>query len=381
MSVEKFGTARSPVDDIVQRGLTGRLFAGAVIRAEKRGEVFFEKAYGYALDTPGEKIAMAPDTRFDIASVTKLFTTTAVLRLVTEGRLPLSGALCDIEPFSAWARENERIGRAFSSITVEKLLTHASGLHYWYPFYADGGGRFEEILARVLERFPVKNEVIYSDINFMLLGKAVEAAAGEPLDTAVANLVCGPLGLGESGYRPGRKPAAAPFAATEFGNRVERKMVEDLGLSYAGWRRTDVPIVGEPDDGNCHYYFGGVAGHAGVFSTARDLCALGRLYLDGGTLPAKGKERGARHIAENLALDAGIDHGSGRGLGFQCGELYPRGGFGHTGFTGTYLYLNREMDLAIAVLANRLHVEIPQNINAFRKEIVDTLIRCYNRAY
>ncbi|HWP67796.1 MAG TPA: serine hydrolase domain-containing protein, partial [Rectinemataceae bacterium] len=251
---------------------------------------------------------------------------------------------------------------ALCDITIKKLLTHSSGLHYWYPFYAEKDAEFADILELVLRRFPLRNEVIYSDLNFMILGKIIEAVTGTPLKEAIQTLVCKPLGLKDSGYHP----PSGPFAATEFGNRIEMKMVEELCLSFSGWRDIDTPFTGEPDDGNCHYYFGDAAGHAGIFSTVADICRLGRLYLD-----SSGR---GDYIEPALIADAAMDHGGNRGLGFQLGELYPRGGFGHTGFTGTYLYLNRQRDLAVAVFANRLHVGNPRNINEFRKEIVNAAI-------
>jgi serine-type D-Ala-D-Ala carboxypeptidase len=347
---------------IVARALSEGLFAGVVLRVERGGALLLETAFGNALDSGSVKTPMTMATSFDIASLTKLFTTTAILRLATMGRLDLDVALCDIKAMSRLARGRPEIEKAFRAITVKKLLTHSSGLHYWYPFYAEKDADFPAILERVLRRFPLQNGCVYSDLNFMLLGRIAESAADRPLAEAMENIVCGPLGLGDSGYFP----TSGPFAATEFGNRIEMKMVEDLGLSFGGWRDTEKPIVGEPDDGNCHYYFGGAAGHAGVFSNAADLCALGRLYLD----PA-GK---GGYLEPALVAEAASDHGGNRGLGFQLGELYPGGGFGHTGFTGTYLYLNRCLDLAVAIFTNRLHVENPRNINEFRKEIVNAAI-------
>jgi CubicO group peptidase (beta-lactamase class C family) len=370
------------LEALAKEALERKLAAGIVVRVEQGGITRFERAWGSALCDGVRRSPMTPNVKFDAASLTKLFTATAILRLAAQGKLSLDAALRDIATTASMAVGRPRIGEAFAAITVRQLLTHSSGLHYWHPFYAgamrdaaaaglaaqaspasaapaeaapSAPGDFGDILESVLERFPRKNEVIYSDLNFMLLGKILEGVSGFPLKPAMRDFVCGPLKLADTGY----KPSAGPFAATEFGNRIEKKMVADLGLSFDGWRPDGRPFLGEPDDGNCHYYFGGAAGHAGVFTTARDLCALGRLYLD----PASH----SGYISPRLAADAIADHGGGRGLGFQLGELYPEGGCGHTGFTGTYLYLNPARNLAVAVLANRLHVESPQNINEFRK--------------
>ncbi|MFA5852199.1 MAG: serine hydrolase domain-containing protein [Spirochaetales bacterium] len=367
------------IEKIAQRAIIQRYTAGMVIRAEIGGEALFEGAYGYACDTATRRDLMTASTKFDIASLTKLFTTTSALRLATLCDVKLDMKLSDIESMSRLASGFPLSEKAFASITARMLMTHSSGLHYWYPFYAarnaqlrpaarvsNGnpapGEQFASILEEMLERFPLGSGTVYSDINYMLLGKIVEGACGLPLQIALGELVSRPLGLADTGYRPGR----GPFAATEFGNGIEEKMVADLGLSYSGWRPVGLALEGEADDGNCHYFFNDVAGHAGVFSTVRDACALGRLYL--------APEAYAGFIAPELALEARNDHGGGRGLGFQLGELYPRGGFGHTGFTGTYLYLHNASGLALAIFANRLHVEEPRNINELRREIANTVI-------
>lgn len=365
------------IDKIAQRAITSRLTAGMAVRAELGGSMLFEGAYGYACDTASRRDPMTVSTKFDVASLTKLFTTTCVLRLVTLGEINLDMKLSDIESMSRFALGFPLAEKAFATITARMLMTHSSGLHYWYPFYAarnarpaarvsDGsaasGDLFASILEEMLERFPLGSGTVYSDINYMLLGKIIEGISGLPLEKALCALVSRPLGLADTGYRPGR----GPFAATEFGNGIEEKMVAELGLSYSGWRPADLAIEGEPNDGNCHYFFHDVAGHAGIFSTIRDACALGRLYLT--------PEACAGFIVPELADEARIDHGGGRGLGFQLGELYPLGGFGHTGFTGTYLYLHKASGLALAIFANRLHVEEPRSINELRREIANAVI-------
>jgi len=351
------------MDAIAERAISRKLAAGLVIRIERGTQLIFENAYGYALVAANRHDPMATSTKFDLASLTKLFATTAALRLATLKKLVLDTALCDMAYTARMSSGHPLLEKAFSAITVRKLMTHSSGLHYWYPFYAAEIGDFASIMESVLERFPLGGEIVYSDLNYMLLGKIVENASGFPLKAAMRDFVCGPLKLADTGYRLER----GPFAATEFGNPIEKKMVEDLGLAFSGWRPDGIPFVGEADDGNCHYFFGGVAGHAGIFSTARDLCALGRLYLD------PNGHNG--FLSPRLVAEASKDQGGNRGLGFQLGELYPVGGFGHTGFTGTYLYLNRESQLAVAILANRLHVEAPQNINELRKEVVLAALR------
>ncbi len=342
------------------------LFRGLVLRVERGGEILHEEAWGQALCSGADSLPMETSTIFDLASVSKLFTMTAVLRLASRGKLALADKVSDLLP-GGDALALRRISAILGSRDLASLLTHSSGIHYWHPFYTRMGESFETILADVLEEHPLDDGVIYSDLNFMVLGRIVEELTGLPLAAAMGDLVLGPLGLVRSSYaRP-----LGPAAAGQFGNRIERGMVEKLGLSFHRWRDESQPIRDEVDDGNCHYYFGGAAGHAGVFSDARDLCRVGRLYLDGGGLD------GRAHLAPFLAQEAMRDHGGLRGLGFQLGENYPGGGCGHTGFTGSYLHVNRPAGLVIAILANRLHVGEPGDLNPFRRELSEAVLSAF----
>ncbi|MBL8968834.1 MAG: serine hydrolase [Spirochaetaceae bacterium] len=378
------------IDALASRGLAEGAFAGAVLRVEREGRLVCEEAWGEAVrgDALGPGSAperMRTDTLFDLASLSKLFTATAVLRLASLGELDLAAPLPALlerfaEPLRLGPELRDRLARGLARADLASLLAHSSGIHYWYPCYTRRGESFEAVLADLLEAHPPTGGMIYSDLNFMLLGRLVEAAAGLALHAAVEALVLEPLGLGRTTYaRPARPfggdAAAGPgsVAATEYGNRVERGMVAALGLAFDAWRDESTAILGEPDDGNCHYYFGGAAGHAGIFSDARDLCGLGRLYLEGGRVG------GRAFLAPGLAEEALRDRGFGRGLGFQLGANYPSGGAGHTGFTGTYLHVNPGSGLVIALLANRLHVPEPRDLNPFRRELSEAVLAAFGR--
>jgi CubicO group peptidase (beta-lactamase class C family) len=352
--------------DITRRYIEEGHFPGAVLRVERRGSLLHEEAWGEALHTESESIPLATSIIFDLASVSKLFTTTAVLRLVTLGELRLESKAADVLSGGLKACHSPaieglevRLRDSLGPVDIAALLAHSSGIHYWHPFYVSREHAFESILADVLDAHPRRDEVIYSDLNFMILGRIIESLTGLPLAVAVRKLVFEPLGLARSSYS---KPLG-PAAAGEFGNRVERRMVAELGLSFSGWRDESRPIIDEIDDGNCYYFFGGAAGHAGVFSDAHDLCRLGELYLD------KGRLDGTDWLAPGLAERAMSEQGGGRGLGFQLGENYPGGGCGHTGFTGTYIHVNEPAGLVISILTNRLHVPEPRDINPYRREL------------
>ena len=366
----------SPAEDrfgeLAKGAIAEGAFPGAVLRVEGRSALLFEGAWGDALFAEGDRVPMAVSTIFDLASVSKLFTTTAVLRLASLGELSLSETVASLYRRLYAGRDAEegvlvRLQASLKKIDVADLLSHASGIHYWHPFYIERARSFEEQLADVLEAHPPNGEVVYSDLNFMILGRLVETLAARPLPDAMHSLVFEPLGLARTSYRGPLGPAAS----TEFGNRIERKMVANLGLSFDGWRDESAPISGEPDDGNCFYFFRGAAGHAGVFSDARDLCALGRLYLDGGRTA-----RGA-FLDPELASAALRERRGGRGLGFQLGENYPGGGSGHAGFTGSYLYVSRKAGLVIALLTNRLHEERPRDINPVRRRFSETALELF----
>lgn len=357
------------IDGIAREMLGSGAAAGIVVRAHRRGQVFFSMCRGFARKEGLIAEPMKIETSFDLASLTKVFTATAALHLVTLGRMTLDSALCDIDGLFGAAR-GPLSREAFGRITIRSLLLHSSGLHYWYPFYAAGKADFFDILEDVMDRFPLEEGTVYSDLNFMLMGKAIEYATGLPLDAAMRDLVFLPLCLRGASF--GAPHSQGPAAATEFGNRIERTMVDELGLSFDGWRDESRAISGEPDDGNCHYYFKGVSGHAGIFARAEDTCLLGDLYACPGAWAEKGL---TEYLSQDLAQAAGCDFGEGRGLGFQAGELYPQGGFGHSGFTGTWLYVNPRLELSLAVLANRLHVENPANINAWRKKFAEAFLQ------
>jgi CubicO group peptidase (beta-lactamase class C family) len=256
--------------------------------------------------------------------------------------------------------ENLQLKQQLGHLTVADLLTHHSGLPAWYPFYTRKGEDFQTILQDILANYPLSNKTIYSDLNFMLLGKIVSETTNLCLYQAIQTLVLNPLGLRDTTYRP--DPSLC--VATEYGNQIEKQMVQERGLQFNKWRDEITPIKGSCNDGNAHYYCKGVSGHAGLFSSPQDVLTFGKAFLS----------------ADHAKLDTGLynhtiqNWGEGRGYGIQFGELYPDQGFGHTGFTGTYLYVNPKRDLVITILTNRLHTQTVRNSNPIRLEIVGRLL-------
>lgn len=327
---------------------------------ENKG-VLYNQAVCKALrwDTPCylHTVNCPEDAVFDLASVTKLLTTTMVLGLVGQNRLALDTTLYEV--FATFLPAGPgRLGpvtrERLQGVTIRAALLHASGLPAWHPFYT--GAEFWQTLEDVLAKTPPEAGTRYSDINFILLGMAVECVSGHSL---AQNLDEINRALGTRfTYNPQNKAACVP---TEYGNQCEMAMCAERGLVFDGWRDTAAPIQGEADDGNCWYAFGGVCGHAGAFGTADDLLLLGELYMSGG---ARG---GVRLMPEDLARAALTDAGEGRGLGFDTGDVFPHGA-GHTGFTGTALWLCPARDISAVLLASRLPLPGPPNLQPLRRE-------------
>jgi CubicO group peptidase (beta-lactamase class C family) len=325
---------------------SGRLYGKAVCAVNQNGKAVFR--HGVNCDI---------DAVFDLASVSKILTGTMVFHLIGEGALSLPqtvDALFEDKPLGPITKKR------FKSIPLQNLLTHSSGLPAWFPFYTRKDS-FWKILEEVLEKCPVEESTVYSDLGFMLLGEAIVTASGrtlrQNLDALNAELRT------SFAYNPKNRDACVE---TEAGNRIEKRMCDERGLSFDGFRDTAVNMRGEINDGNAFYFWGGAAGHAGVFGTAPDLLTLGGLYLN------RGKINGIELIPHSLIELSTIDYGSERGFMWDLSDIYP-GGFGHSGFTGTSLYICPEKGLTAALLTNRLVIEPASNLREFRME-VHTLI-------
>lgn len=290
------------------------------------------------------------DSLFDLASVSKLLTSTMALMLIGEGHFTLEQTLADaFRPQTLGPATAQR----FADISIKQLLTHTSGLPAWYPFYT-GTGSFWNILENILTHTPPEKGMIYSDLNFMLLGLLIEQYTQRSLAQNLADLNAS-LGTNFT-YNPANTSKCVP---TEFGNSIEIAMCESRGLSFNGWRSSTQQYPGQANDGNCYYFWKGEAGHAGVFGTAEDLLCLAQLYLDEGTA------QGHTLIPPALAREALQDHGSRRGLGWNLESIFAHGA-GHTGFTGTAIWVCPQKKAATVLLASRLALPGPPNLQEMR---------------
>lgn len=336
-------------------------YGGAVVTIVRHGHVVFQRATGWAVREPDtQRSPMQPDTIFDLASLTKVVATTpAILQLVDRGDVVLDA------PLSLYIPEFGDAGDK-ADVTIRRLLAHTSGITAWRPVYreATGPAAYVASLAADQPATTPGSRVEYSCMGFILLHEVLRRVSGETIDSYARRHVFVPLGMHDTMFTP---PASLRdrIAATELGNESEVDAQTPLakGLAPRTWL-----LRGEVHDGNAWYGFGGVSGNAGLFGTAHDLVIYGQMWLNGGQLG------GTRLLSEQIVRDA-ITEQTGlaapndrRGLGWQmsphrddtsapghAGWGLSPSAFGHTGFTGTALWMDPQRDLIIAMLTNRVH--------------------------
>ena len=334
-------------EEVLRRCIQTKVFPGAAACAGTSALMAWETGLG-RLDY-GAGGPVGPETLYDLASLTKVVSTTSlILRLVDAERLALATPVKDILP--------EFTGGQKEAVTIEHLLTHSSGLPSWRPLFKEAGSREEAmalVLATPLESLPGAAER-YSDLGAILLGECAARAAGMPLAVLAWKLVFDPLGLRDTCFRP---------SATD----LWRTAPTEVDRSWRGRL-----IQGEVHDENASA-LGGVAGHAGLFSTAEDLGRFSRELLrairgEGGSGSSIFRSESARRFTTRRNLVPG----SSRALGWDTrsdgadgtgppgdrsssGRKFGRKSFGHTGFTGTSIWIDPENDRFAVLLTNNIH--------------------------
>ena len=329
---------RERIDRIMSAGIEQGVFPGGVVLVRHRNDIVVHEAYGHAFThqdahtVSPDRVATRPDTIYDLASISKVFTATCVMRLIDEHRLQLDDR---VERHLAGFGVN---GKA--EVTVRHLLAHVAGLpdcRLWEDL-PTRESRARRIMAVTPESLP-GTAMKYHDTHFIVLGMLIEAIDGGSLDRAMATRILDPLGLQHTRYGPLAGPKAG-IAATEDESYVGRGMVRGAVHDENAWA------------------LGGVAGHAGLFGTARDLSVFGQMYLNGGTY-ADVEVLRPETVAEMTRHQIG-DLGN-RGLGWQVNAPQYMGGlaspqtYGHTGFTGTSIVVDPRRDLIVVLLTNRVH--------------------------
>ena len=333
------------ISEIAKRAIQAGKIPGAVILIGNEGKVVYRKAFGVSALKP-KKLSMAIDTIFDVASLTKVIaTSTAVLQLVEMGKLNLEDPVAKYWP--------EFKGSGKEEITVRDLLTHYSGLRPSLDQRPNWTG-YATALRMIEEEkplFPPGTNFIYSDINFIILGELVWRLSGEPLSTYSAEHIFKPLGMEDTGFRPSSvlRPRIAP---TEYLYGTTGKML---------WGEVHDPTANS---------MGGVAGHAGLFSTADDLAIFAQMVLDGGS-------RKSVQILSPLTVkkmttpQSPPDKIPLRGLGWNIdSSLASESSYGHTGFTGTGIWIDPVSNTYVIILTNRVHPNGRGKVEPLRAKIL-----------
>jgi uncharacterized protein YbbC (DUF1343 family)/CubicO group peptidase (beta-lactamase class C family) len=337
------------LDAVIEQCIKDGEIPGAVIAVGHGGRIVYEKAYGSRARVPQPE-PMTLDTIFDAASLTKVVaTTTSIMKLVEQGKIRLSDSVSKYLP-------EYQDGK--SEITVRNLLTHFSGLRPDVDLKPEWAG-YQTGIQKALEDKPLSmpgTRFVYSDINFELLGEIVRRVSGRPLDEFTRDEIFVPLGMKETGFRPAATfvPRIAPTEVLAPGQPPLRGIVHDPTARYMG----------------------GVAGHAGLFTTLGDLERFAQMLLN------LGKLNGTRVLSpltvrKMTSPQSPADQPILRGLGWDIdspfsgprGDLYPIGSYGHTGFTGTSMWIDPATQSYVILLTNSVHPQTKLAITPLRARV------------
>ncbi len=337
------------VDQQMERAVTDGLIPGAVVVIGHDGQIVYQKAYGSRALIPHRE-PMTLDTIFDAASLTKVIATTpSIMRLFEQGQIRIN------DPVTKYLPEFQG---GHSDITIRNLMTHFSGLRPDLDLKPAWSGYETGIQRALIDKpaGPPGVRFVYSDINFILLGEIVHRLTGKTLDEYARENFYQPLGMRETMFLPpaSLRPRIAP---TEIN-----------------------PITGQPLRGEVHddtaRYMGGVAGHAGLFTTAGDLAKFAQMMID------KGEGHGARlftaaTVEKFTSPQSPPDQPILRGLGWDIdstyssnrGELFPIGSYGHTGFTGTSMWIDPFSRSYLIILTNVVHPHRGHSLSSLRSRV------------
>ena len=364
------------ISNFLSERIEAKDFPSAVYLVAQKGEIVYQDALGLAVVDP-ERIEAHVDTIYDVASLTKpLVTSLMIARLVESGKLGPN------EPIGNILNEFYSSGNA--EITVNQLMMHTSGLPDWKPFYLLVNSP-DEIPAEIANTLLSSDQraVTYSDLNFLTLGFIIEQITGMDLDELVKT-VFSTLGLTSTHFSPS-DDLRDRIAACEKGNEYEKQTCLDMGYLSEDAVITDVDptpfrqriIWGEVHDGNA-YFMGGAAGHAGLFSTAKEVFQIALQFLPNYTTLLKSE------TCELFRTNFTNGFNEDRSFGFQlastegstAGLRMSPESFGHNGFTGTSLWIDPVKERIFVLLTNRTHNHsLPfVNINSVRRRFHDFAI-------
>lgn len=357
------------VDAAIEDAITKQQIPGAVVWIGRGDQTVYRKAYGFRAVQPTPE-PMTLETVFDLASLTKgIATATSVMILVEEGKLRLSDKVVQYLP------EFARHGK--DQITLRHLLTHTSGLRPSLDLRSDWSGA-DEAVERAADELPHSapgERFVYSDIGYIILGDIVARVATQPLQTFVQQRILDPTRMRSAGFTPmkAQHPLIAP---TQF-------------CTAYGWP-CDGPnqillrgIVHDPTARR----MGGVAGHAGLFGSAEDLSRYARMLLRGGELdgqrvlsPAGVTRMTSTATPPTLPVQRGLGWDIDSGYSANRGDLYPIGSFGHTGFTGTSIWIDPLTRSYVVLLTNRVHPDGKGDATPLRSKVANIVAAEFSTA-
>src|SRR5215213_3741331 len=353
------------MDAVIAEAIADKKLPGAVVLVGRKGRVVWQKAYGERAIEPARE-AMTPDTTFDLASLTKVVATaTSIMILVERGRLRLN------DPVSLHIPELKGEGR--DRITIEQLLTHVSGYAPDFDLRERWTG-YDEAIKRLIKeplRNPPGSRFTYSDIGFITLGEVVARVSGMPLDQFAQKNIFTPLRMHNTGFRP--NPSLETRIAPTEKRRGQMSYLGDTAVNAGA--EGEVWLRGEVHDPTS-YRMNGVAGHAGLFSTANDLAIYCQMILNGGTYGGI-RILSPLTVAEMTRPRVVASNGATRGLGWDInttfstnrGDLFPLGSFGHTGFTGTSIWIDPASEMFVVFLSSRVHPDGKGDVGPLRGRV------------
>ena len=336
----EIGADVTSLNQYLENAIQDSAWPGNVLLASKSGEIFIHNSNGF--HTYSKKQEMSPSDIFDLASLSKVISTTAaIMILIDQKELKLDTKVYEI--FPSILRSDDKFFNEKKAISIRHLLTHTAGFPPFKKYFSMDIKKREiinDICSTKLLHKP-GDETVYSDLGMILLGKIVEYITGTSLDIFVSDYIYKPLGMGSTFYNPSKK-------------KLKRIVPTEI---VSGYR--EGLIHGEVHDENAHK-LGGVVGHAGLFSSARDLAVFSQMMLNGGIYG--GKRIFKKSTVNQFASRAMVDTNSYRCLGWDSPSGEASGGiylsdksYGHTGYTGTSLWIDPDNDLFVILLTNSVH--------------------------
>lgn len=356
-------TAVTDISNFLTERMAAGDFPSAVYLIAENDREVFADALGNAVTEP-QRIPATLDTVYDLASLTKpLVTALLCARRVERGELTLEASISHYLP--EFDLTDKR------SISLKNLLTHTSGLPAWRPLYQLAEGEPDRVLTTIADldlEYEPGTRVVYSDLGFIVLGKLLEQLSGKPLVELAQTEIFQPLQLQHTYFNP-ELALQTGIAACEMGNNYERQMCGDANANEPkNWRNE--MIWGQVHDGNA-YFLGGAAGHAGLFSTAKETFAIARQFLSAQSnlLQAATCELFRTDMTEGLEESRSFGWQLAKTKDSAAGLDLPVDSFGHSGFTGTSCWIDPNHDRIFVLLTNRTHARpLPfANINSVRR--------------